>query len=75
MDKNMQKQTTKEYIREFYSKNRLNFMLAVIAVLLSSGMQVGIAYLLKELTDVSMSGNLGRLVGLVKISAGFMTMS
>ncbi len=72
MDKNMQKQTTKEYIREFYSKNRLNFMLAVIAVLLSSGMQVGIAYLLKELTDVSMSGNLGRLVGLVKISAGFM---
>lgn len=72
MDKNTQKQVTKEYIREFYQNNRINFALAVIAVLLSSGMQVGIAYLLKELTDVSMSGNLGRLMGLVKISAGFM---
>lgn len=51
MDKNTQKQAAKGYIREFYQNNRVNFALAVMASLLSSGMQVGIAYLLKELTD------------------------
>lgn len=58
MDKSTQKQMAKEYIREFYRNNRANFTLAVIAATLTSGMQVGIAYLLKELTDVSMSGDL-----------------
>lgn len=72
MDKNTQKQAAKGYIREFYQNNRVNFALAVMASLLSSGMQVGIAYLLKELTDVSMSGNLGTLAGLVRTSAVFM---
>lgn len=72
MDKNTQKQAARGYIRGFYQNNRANFVLAVIAAILSSGMQVGIAYLLKELTDVSMSGNLGTLAGLVRTSAAFM---
>ena len=62
MDKSTQKQVARGYIREFYQNNRANFALAVIAVILSAGMQVGIAYLLKELTDVSMSGDLGMLM-------------
>ena len=72
MDKMKQRQAVKGYIREFYRNNRLNFILAVTAVLLSGGMQVGIAYLLKELTDVSMSGNLGLLAELVGTAAAFM---
>ena len=72
MDKMKQRQAVKGYIREFYRNNRLKFILAVTAVLLSGGMQVGIAYLLKELTDVSMSGNLGLLAELVGTAAAFM---
>ena len=72
MDKMKQRQAVKGYIREFYRNNRLNFILAVTAALLSGGMQVGIAYLLKELTDVSMSGDLGLLAELVGTAAAFM---
>ena len=72
MDANTRKQTAKGYIREFYRNNRVNFALAVIAAILSSGMQVGIAYLLKELTDVSMSGSMERLWNLVRIAVAFM---
>nr|WP_305115700.1 ABC transporter ATP-binding protein [uncultured Acetatifactor sp.] len=72
MDKNTQKHIAKGYIREFYKNNRLNFILAVTAVTLSGVMEVGIAYLLKELTDVSMSGDLGMLGGLIKTSGVFM---
>ncbi len=72
MDKMKQKQTVKGYIREFYRNNRLNFILAVTAVMLSGGMQVGIAYLLKELTDVSMSGDLELLAQLVGTAVAFM---
>lgn len=72
MDANTRKQTAKGYIREFYRNNRVNFALAVIAAILSSGMQVGIAYLLKELTDVSMSGSMERLWNLVRIALAFM---
>lgn len=72
MDKTKQKQSAREYIHVFYQNNRLNFALAVIATTLSSGMQVGIAYLLGEMTDVSMSGNLGTLAGLMRTAAVFM---
>ncbi len=72
MDKTKRKQAARGYIHVFYQNNQANFVLAVIAATLSSGMQVGIAYLLKELTDVSMSGNLGTLAGLVRTSAAFM---
>lgn len=72
MDKNTQKHIAKGYIREFYKNNRLNFILTVTAVTLSGVMEVGIAYLLKELTDVSMSGDLGMLGGLIKTSGVFM---
>lgn len=72
MDANTRKQAARGYIREFYRNNRVNFALAVIAAILSSGMQVGIAYLLKELTDVSMSGSLERLWNLVRIEVAFM---
>ncbi|MCI9231902.1 MAG: ABC transporter ATP-binding protein [Lachnospiraceae bacterium] len=75
MDKSTQKQRAKEYIREFYRNNRANFTLAVIAATLSSGMQVGIAYLLKELTDVSMSGDLGTLAGLVRTAVAFLLLT
>lgn len=75
MDKSTQKQVARGYIREFYQNNRANFALAVIAVILSAGMQVGIAYLLKELTDVSMSGDLGMLMELVRTAAVFMLLT
>ncbi len=72
MDAKTRKQVAKEYINEFYRNNRINFILAVTTAVLSSMMQVGIAYLLKELTDVSMSGSLNVLWNLVRTAVAFM---
>ncbi len=62
----------KEYTAKFYQKNRINFGMTLLTTILLSVMQVMIAYLLKELMDVSMSGDVGRLLDLVLEAAVFL---
>ena len=58
-----EKRSIKEYTRKFYYKNKFDFCMAMLTTLANGGMQVMIAYLLKELLELSMGGDMEALLG------------
>lgn len=67
-----QKRSIKEYTRKFYHKNKFDFFMAMLTTLTNGGLQVMIAYLLKEILEFSMRGSVEELLGKVAESVIYM---
>lgn len=59
----------RDYTRAFYQGNRLNFALALILVILSTGGMLFFSWMLGEVTNIMAAGDLTRLWLVLKISA------
>ena len=60
----------REYTRAFYRGNRLNFALALILIILSTGGMLFFSWMLGEVTNIMAAGDLPRLWRTLGISAG-----
>ena len=59
----------REYIRAFYQGNRLNFALALLFTVLSTGGMLFFSWVLGEITNIITAGSLERLGGTLRFSA------
>ena len=50
-----------------YKKNRLNFILALLGSIGNAGVAVGVAFLLREFVDISISGSMDALYRMLKM--------
>ena len=59
----------REYTRTFYQHNRVNFILALILIVLSTGGMLFFSWTLGEVTNIMAAGDLARLWNILAISA------
>ena len=58
----------REYTRTFYQHNHINFALALILIVLSTGGMLFFSWMLGEVTNIMAAGDLPRLWHILKIS-------
>ena len=64
------KQIRKEFIHQFYRKNQLSFIVTLIMMILLAGVQLGISYLLRVVTDLAMGKELQPLLHAIYLTFG-----
>jgi ABC-type multidrug transport system fused ATPase/permease subunit len=61
----------KEFTSKFYERNIAAFSAALIGIIVSSALDIAVAYILQELLDSATGTDTGRLVNLMIFSVGF----
>lgn len=62
----------KEYTRIFYEKNRLNFIVTSLILILDAVLTIGIAFLLQQIMDVAAYGDTRQLTQIILFTAGYL---
>lgn len=70
-EREAKRRRVKEYKKRFYYKNKFDFCMAMLTTLANGWMQVMTAYLLKELLELAMNGNMEALLRKIVESALF----